>query len=353
MKVLLLLSSLPRLSLSGFCFQSTTLPTATPIRGPTFRIRIFGRHQIYRKHSSSLSRFEVAMVQRDGNARTGCRTSFDVFPYGTKVTDRPTKVVHFLRHAEGTHNVNKDYRSRTNIDAQLTEKGIRQCQDLAKQIAEASEGPLYDLREKADLIVTSPLQRCIQTATLSLQPLLLSQQRERPLPMVAHEMVRETVNYNCDRRRNIQALQDEHTHVDFTHMTDERDAIWQNYEDRFGCDETFTKHRESGEIHVVADRGRAFFQWLHETYPHHSHVVVCTHSAFLRCIKNFGNNPDKGPLGVPLLPEQHDELPDRIIPVLQYSLNDGKNGKTDDNKFAQEMKSDYANCELRSMVIGF
>ena len=197
--------------------------------------------------------------------------------------------------------------------------------------------PPWHLRESAELIVTSPLRRCIQTATLSLQPLL-----EKGTPMVAHEFVRETVNYNCDRRQSLEKIAAEHPHVDFDHIEHEHDDIWQRYEDRFGCDETFTKHRESGEIHVVAERGRAFFEWLREQPQ--KHIVICTHSAFLRCIKNFGNNKEEGPLGVPQLPEQHADLPSDISPVLEYPS---------DSTFAKEMRRDYENCELRSMKIVF
>ena len=296
----------------------------------------------------SLPHLTVSLGARTSSSRTRHHHLFqrssrmssstvDVYPWGTPVADdRSTKLVHFLRHAQGTHNVNNDYRSKDNLDAPLTETGMVQCAELAQRIATATDGPLYQLRESAQLIVTSPLRRCIQTATLSLRPLV-----EREIPMVAHESVRETVNYNCDRRRVMEEITKEHPAIDYKHMEHEHDDIWRSYEERFGCDETFTRHRESGEIHVVAERGRAFFQWLQDQPERH--VVVCTHSAFLRCLKNFGNNPNEGVLGVPLLPEQHADPPSQIIPVLQY----------DCDAFAQEMRRDYENCELRSLVVAF
>jgi hypothetical protein len=178
--------------------------------------------------------------------------------------------------------------------------------------------------------------------------------------MVAHEMIRETVNFNCDRRRTVNEIMTEHTHVDFssysleTQETPHHDAIWEYYEVRFGCDETFQEHRESGEIHVVADRGRSFFQWLLQQPQ--QHIVICTHSAFLRCIKNFGHlneveEDDEGSsiLGVPRAPPQHGDQPNVISPVLKYSgdTSDDRNH----NDFAKAMKKDYANCELRSMIL--
>ena len=265
--------------------------------------------------------------------------TFDVFPLGTEINtqqERATKIVHFIRHAEGTHNVNQEYRSKINLDAPLTEKGRQQCQELAQKIATAQQGPLFQLRESAEIIVTSPLTRCIQTATLSFPSLL-----EKGIPMVAHEMVRETVNYNCDRRRTIQQITKEHAHIDYSHVNDNHDVIWDHYEKRFGCDETYTGHRESGEIHTVAERGRSFFEWLAK--QPYKHVVVCTHSAFLRCIKNYGNNPEEGPLGVPLLPPQHGQPPEQIVPVLNYKCD----------VLAQQMRQNYENCELRSFLVAY
>ena len=272
-------------------------------------------------------------------------STVDIFPFGTTVTDRPTKVVHFLRHAEGTHNVNEDYRSKLNIDAPLTDRGVEQCQRLARQIASATPGqPLFSLRESTDLIVTSPLTRCIQTATISLQPLLEKEEEKRTkIPtLLAHEMVRETVNFNSDRRRTVAEIAEDHPHIDFDSLEHSHDDIWKIYEERFGCDETFTQHRESGEMPLVAERGRAFFEWL-KGRPE-QHVVVCSHSAFMRCLWNYGNNQDEeSPLGVPQLPEQYTEPPSEIAPVVQYMCD----------SFAKEMRQNYENCEIRSMVVAF
>jgi len=218
--------------------------------------------------------------------------------------------------------------------------------------------------------------------------------------LVAHDAIRETVNFNCDRRRTISEIiqqleeeqldddDDDHDHhddahdettatrkakIDFQHIEHDHDETWRYYQHEygFGCDETYTGHRESGEIHVVAERGRAFFRWLSQQPQRH--VVVCTHSAFLRCLKNYGhrrksdvdeekNDTNDGKntdvTGVPHLPPQHRSIhPDSVVPVLQYHGGDGDGDGDDDdnndNAFAQEMQRDYENCEIRSMVIAF
>ena len=43
-------------------------------------------------------------------------------------------MIHFIRHAEGYHNVNQDYKNPAHIDAQLTPRGIHQCHALSQQL---------------------------------------------------------------------------------------------------------------------------------------------------------------------------------------------------------------------------
>ena len=129
------------------------------------------------------------------------REDVHIYPYGTEDLKGNVKVLHLIRHAEGHHNVNQEYRDIRNMDASLTPKGIEQCRQLSQRIqqaaASAASCPLSDLAGNTDLIVTSPLTRCIQTTLMALDSVIHTR---RP-PIVAHESIRETVNYNCDRRR--------------------------------------------------------------------------------------------------------------------------------------------------------
>lgn len=248
---------------------------------------------------------------------------------------RCTKYVHFIRHGQGAHNVNQEYHSIENIDARLTEKGQAQCHVFAQSILE--EKPhLLDTQ----LVVTSPLTRCIQTALLSLHPAL---QNNPELPVVAHESVRETVNYNCDRRRSVAEISAEHPRVDFTHVEHDRDPIWHRYEERLG--EGYNKHRESAELHVVAERGRQFFAWLARRPE--ERVVVCSHAAFLRCLLNFGQAwpvPFQPPqnLDTRTVPSTRQQQPSNV-PVVRYM----------DNALATSMKLTFDNRELRSLIVAF
>lgn len=138
----------------------------------------------------------------------------DVYPYeGTDFEElkcekgyRRVKVVHWIRHAQGYHNIGgeKAAKARRNIDARLTPNGRQQCQELATAIHNAPVGSrLGNVRDKAQLIITSPVTRCVETALISLEPVV---EGKPDIPILANEAIRETVNFNCDRRRPIREI---------------------------------------------------------------------------------------------------------------------------------------------------
>lgn len=275
------------------------------------------------------------------------------------------KYVHYIRHAQGTHNVNKEYRDIANLDARLTEKGKDQCRQLAEKIRMASSksetavndihdddddtlARLHTLFHQTELIVTSPLTRCMQTALLSLEPVL--EKRNGKIPVMAHESIRETVNYNCDRRRTVTELQADFAgQVDFSSCDNDHDAIWAAYEERLGSDQDYTGHRESAELHVVAERARTFFEWLRQRPE--QHVAICSHAAFSRCLWNFGHEHQDSLSAERFRATLVDQTLDtrqgenaKDVPVVKYC------GDTD---FELSLRKDFDNCELRSMIVAF
>merc|ERR1711923_465478 len=81
------------------------------------------------------------------------------------------KVIHMVRHGEGTHNVKGTvnvehfYRDPSNFDARLTEKGQKQCARLAQYVKSELPQLVNDVDDIA--VITSPLTRCIETALRS------------------------------------------------------------------------------------------------------------------------------------------------------------------------------------------
>lgn len=179
------------------------------------------------------------------------------------------KVLYFLRHAQGTHNVNKDYRSPANIDAKLTELGESQCHNLAGNITGL----------ELDLIISSPLTRTLQTATLSFAEALAE-----GTPIIAEENLRETVNYNCDRRSRLSELREAWPGVNFSGVHDEEDPVWAKYVAIFGDEEAFIAHRESDDLDSLAARARALLTTI-ASRPE-KRIALVSHNAFLTHLFN-------------------------------------------------------------------
>jgi hypothetical protein len=156
-----------------------------------------------------------------------------------------------VRHAQGTHNVDQNgvtLRDPANHDARLTPFGEQQCEALSLSLRR--DGRVAG----ATLVVTSPLTRCVQTALLCFEGRVADDAR-----FVAHESVRETLNFACDARRGSDALTREFASrgVDFSLVVDPEDAIdrasaspyardplWRKYEAVVGDAREWDDHRQ-------------------------------------------------------------------------------------------------------------
>ena len=150
------------------------------------------------------------------------------------------KVLHFVRHAEGHHNVAAGPYERGSegylqalsefqwFDARLSPKGETQCAELR----EATRGLEHDL------IVISPLTRTLQTATLAFANSSSAKAEgdgaagadgggvrgQKGVAWVAYEPIRERFGRNpCDNRRSIAELSAEFPHVDFSLVATDHD----------------------------------------------------------------------------------------------------------------------------------
>jgi hypothetical protein len=104
-------------------------------------------------------------------------------------------------------------------DARLTPAGEVQCAQLKESIRGDN---VWSFKKplNLDLVVVSPLTRCLQTATLSLGR---ADDPQAP-PFVATELCRERVGpYMCDGRRKLSELKDEFPGVDFSLVETEED----------------------------------------------------------------------------------------------------------------------------------
>ncbi|KAK9817117.1 hypothetical protein WJX72_009798 [[Myrmecia] bisecta] len=188
-----------------------------------------------------------------------------------------SKVIHFIRHGEGFHNIGL-----LSEDAHLTEYGWQQAKALRAHIASLAQ-PL-----RIQLVVTSPMRRTLETTAgvfgspepaASGQLLMLSQ-TELPhcrtahgeiyctsgLPIIAFEGCRERLGPSiCDRRADVKIPAKDFPGIDLTRIP-------------AGPDQVYDKHAPESE-HAVQERSAKFLQWL-MARPE-SEIAVVTHCAFL------------------------------------------------------------------------
>lgn len=192
-----------------------------------------------------------------------------------EVRARNLRIIHFIRPAEGYHNINRDYKNPLHIDAELTPNGIAQCEILSTKLQQDDVS--------VDCIISSPMRRTLQTASFSFQHLI--QNQTTSVPIVACEHWRETVNYLCDVRLTksdlIKIFETYVAHIDFSAIEHEHDPIWKKYEKRYGSHDTFTKHRESDDDDHLTERSRLAWKFIADRPSQEKSIAVVSHSAFL------------------------------------------------------------------------
>lgn len=210
-----------------------------------------------------------------------------------------TKKVHFIRHAEGYHNVaTKENGSNDCLlrgkgtlakdhplyDSRLTQKGIQQSVDLKNYLANRPSGNRSFTA--FDLVVVSPLTRTCETAFHIFgtprepgKPAFLSkgtapvgtpeEQAGINVPpprfLVREECRERWGHYVCDGRRSIEEISAEFPNFDFSEV-------------RHNEDEWYSDERESDDH--CCERAVKFLEWLNQR-PEKC-IAVVTHSSFLR-----------------------------------------------------------------------
>ena len=281
--------------------------------------------------------------------------------------NRNRRIIHLIRHAQGTHNINKEYKLIENFDAQLTPLGIEQCRQLSKQMKENNIN--------IECIISSSMTRALQTTHYSFEYMLSSLKNEEMvtspsidsnfvkdvnneesnsmrsndndpkrsilnsslksngfIPLLVSEEWRETVNYICDKRRHTKVLKTEFPHFDFStlqshdtaisinHGSDDDDEdddnIWKYYQLKFGNHDEFTKHRESDDYEGL--RNRAIKAWDIVLGRPEKYIAIVSHSAF------FMNMFTK-------------------LNMVSYA----------DDDIERLMQNPFENCELRSFGVDF
>ncbi|KAI8624961.1 phosphoglycerate mutase-like protein [Xylariaceae sp. FL1651] len=165
----------------------------------------------------------------------------------------PTLVL--IRHAQAEHNVEKDYSLH---DPSLTQLGREQCVELRKGLL---EDPLV---QQAELIITSPMRRTIQTALDTLDWLI-----ERGVKIEADANWQENSHKPCDVGSEVSKIAEEFPNIDYSTL----DPVWPDKTSPAGSQYHYTKT-------ALLARAQIALKKLYERPE--KVIVVVSHSGFLR-----------------------------------------------------------------------
>ncbi|TKA25572.1 hypothetical protein B0A50_05433 [Salinomyces thailandicus] len=163
--------------------------------------------------------------------------------------------LHLVRHAEGPHNT--AWHGEGIKDPFLTDHGREQCEELCSQF------PHHD---KIELLMASPMKRCIETCKISFQPAVDRLQKIllMPLAQEASDEHMDTGSSTEEIKEAFGDLVDEHRLVDVH-------PYWNKNIGRFGTDPTTQMER--------ARQLRCFIMGRQE-----KHVAIVSHGSFNHCI---------------------------------------------------------------------
>ena len=190
-----------------------------------------------------------------------------------------TKVIHFQRHGQGYHNLICDMWREAGkpidfdstdpelnpvirpemVDPPLTELGRQQCISVREGCSRLSP----------ELVIVSPLLRCIQTAKLSFR----DHSDTATTPWVSHEGCREELGLLIgNKRRPIREIIEDHPEIDFGAIEHDEDDLWDAYGDR----------RET--LLEKSARGYEFLEFVMQRLE--SEIAIISHSAYLFTLLN-------------------------------------------------------------------
>ncbi len=169
------------------------------------------------------------------------------------------KLVHFVRHAQGFHNIAKDeveFMSIALEDALLTPEGVNQCANLHKKTKL--------VMDNVEVLFISPFRRTLQTAIYSFPQLI------HKIPWIALEMIRESTGDRrySDKRKPLTETKGNYSNfVNFDLIENEEDPLFDLYPDA-----------PEPESHVVA-RGQQFLTFLQNRKE--KEILVVSHIGFI------------------------------------------------------------------------
>eukprot|EP00924_Labyrinthula_sp_SR-Ha-C_P003361 maker-scaffold_15-snap-gene-7.41-mRNA-1 protein AED:0.01 eAED:0.01 QI:69/0.75/0.8/1/0.75/0.6/5/110/265 len=189
----------------------------------------------------------------------------------TRDLQQNEKVIHFIRHGQGFHNVaQKEWKERADYDGNSEPYSSDRDLEfkfldpsLTKQ-GESEAALLQPILENLSPEVVITSTRAIQTGLIAFQ--------NKQLPFVASELCHEIGGlHTCDKRKDLNDLKSEYPNVDFSTVKDEVDPLWLDGKTR----ETRIQ---------VATRASKFLEFLKNREE--KEIAVTSHSTLLLSLFN-------------------------------------------------------------------
>lgn len=185
------------------------------------------------------------------------------------------KQIYWIRHAESYSNISNNYDNV--IDPNLTQDGIKQCEQLKKKIKSNGFNKFNGVNnfdDKIDLIVVSPLTRALETCSNVFNEFI------GRVKFVCLEDIRERIDKPCHKRKQKKTLKNKYEFIDFSNLVSDDDELYNKYN---GLEKKSN----------IIKRCNKFVKWLKDREE--LNIVVITHGNFLYPMFNnvLDNIPNK------------------------------------------------------------
>ena len=175
------------------------------------------------------------------------------------------QMVTFLRHGVAKHNLpdpvtgqHPNIHDPSYWDPPLVDRGMKEALAIRER--------LPHVINSVDLVITSPLTRCLQTANLVFFPGNSYDKPKSPPPMVCLEQVREAFGMHYpDKRRDKRLLQKHWPLIHFDPSMSDLDEQW--------------SESSRGTLDDVVKRVDDFLQWI--VRRNESHIFVVSHGVWI------------------------------------------------------------------------
>lgn len=207
-----------------------------------------------------------------------------------------SKRIVFLRHSTTENNEalsvqtwgSANFRDQGLFDTRLSTYGLDLVKQLNVDLCKEDQKLLADI-DKIELIAVSPLRRCLQTATIGLDTVLLNNKEHLTKKEVC-ALARERLYMAADEGRPRSALQGEYGHLyDFSSLPENDESWWYQPDTNTSGDVIYKEWRPKGEYLAFGepeqdffDRMKALKQWL--AAREESHILLVCHWGVIRAL---------------------------------------------------------------------